>query len=639
MRYLETHPGVYAEVRRKKNVRGLRGALGVFLGLGLLGVLHFSNAWAAYGVDSANKQMDDAARTTGAPLLLPGSTLSKQAILKIQHFLRAQGLYLGPLDGRESPTLSRAVREFQKKTGLPIDGQITDTLARRIEQSEKIDTLLRRLEKNRRASTIKARDALRNHPETRYLIEDRDRISRETADPTRHPDACFAHPTPRCLLSEAFQSAKAIYKPEMRDWALGEILVSQAKAGIADDAMEAARRIHDPRLIMRALRDIAIGQAQAGQDAAAMNAARIIPDPQKKIEALIAIAEAQSRSRTQSRTQSQVQSQARTHAKSHAQAMGRTIARARTLIETFPNSRQRIEFYARLGAIALRANGSTARIAEDILRRAESLARGLPTPRERAHARDQLALAYARGGQPDIALRLMKIGGDAKPRAQQTPVLVASARQQVLAGDTAGALDTAKAIAGARYRAVIHASIAVSQAKAGAFAAAQDAIDTALKEAEGIKLPFAKSYALAHIALSLAEIADLASPRREASTLNTRALRTASSVGDVRLRAQTLWSIADIRAAGGDNDAYRRISSRAEAASASIKSALARSWMFADIATRRAQENDIPGARRAFARALDEAKRIEPSWGRARALAKSAAALSEIESIAMNAEP
>ena len=40
----------------------------------------------------------------------------------------------------------------------------------------------------------------------------------------------------RCLLEEASESAKAVARGEMRDWALGEILAAQAKTGFTAEA-------------------------------------------------------------------------------------------------------------------------------------------------------------------------------------------------------------------------------------------------------------------------------------------------------------------------------------------------------------------------------------------------------------------
>ena len=103
--------------------------------------------------------------------------------------------------------------------------------------------------------------------------------------------ACFSKPTQSCLLDEAVESAKGIFKSELRDWAYGEILVSQAKAGMIDAAIATVRRIGDARLIIVALRDISRVLAQEGRVGEAREVAELIPDLGKRLEALTAVAE------------------------------------------------------------------------------------------------------------------------------------------------------------------------------------------------------------------------------------------------------------------------------------------------------------------------------------------------------------
>jgi hypothetical protein len=67
--------------------------------------------------------------------------------------------------------------------------------------------------------------------------------SDDVADPTRDATQCFDQPATMCLNSEALESAKAIGKAELRDWALGEILIAEARAGLGERAMETASRI------------------------------------------------------------------------------------------------------------------------------------------------------------------------------------------------------------------------------------------------------------------------------------------------------------------------------------------------------------------------------------------------------------
>ncbi|MBF0247423.1 MAG: peptidoglycan-binding protein [Alphaproteobacteria bacterium] len=219
----------------------------------------------------------------------PPVNAPEELVKRIQKGLADQGFYLGPITGRMDRKTEDAIRAYQASAELPVDGRPTAQLAMDLETGGKVGQLLNRLEEVRGASVKAARDALLAHPETRHLLN-------ESAQPDAQPRdnaACMAEPEPRCLLLEAAASARDIDKPELRDWALGEILVSQAKAGLAKDALATTRRIHDPRLVMVALRDIAKAQAVGNRNDEAQAAAAIIPDAQLRAEAYAAIAEVQ----------------------------------------------------------------------------------------------------------------------------------------------------------------------------------------------------------------------------------------------------------------------------------------------------------------------------------------------------------
>jgi hypothetical protein len=95
------------------------------------------------------------------------------------------------------------------------------------------------------------------------------------------------------LLAEAAEALRAIFKPELRGWALGELLVAQAKPGLADSGMHTVRWIADPRLIMVALRNIAQAQTSERRDDEAAYAAKIIPNIVRRADAFAAISRIQ----------------------------------------------------------------------------------------------------------------------------------------------------------------------------------------------------------------------------------------------------------------------------------------------------------------------------------------------------------
>ena len=220
------------------------------------------------------------------------SFLSQSDMIKrAQRALQRMGIYKGPVDGRQSRDLQKAVRKYQRRVGKKATGRITRDLTNHLETQDKIGAMLERLDQVRQSNIEAARKALSLNKETRDLLN-RHGID-ETADPTRDASSCFNKPEERCLLKEAVESAKAIQKPELRDWAYGEILVSQAKAGLNTEAITTVRRIGDARLILVALRDIARAQAHEGRIDEAREAARIISNTFKRLEALSAVAEIQ----------------------------------------------------------------------------------------------------------------------------------------------------------------------------------------------------------------------------------------------------------------------------------------------------------------------------------------------------------
>jgi peptidoglycan hydrolase-like protein with peptidoglycan-binding domain len=53
-------------------------------------------------------------------------------VRKAQEALRAQGFDPGPVDGVPGPRTDAAVRDFQKKNGLPVTGRLDDATASRL---------------------------------------------------------------------------------------------------------------------------------------------------------------------------------------------------------------------------------------------------------------------------------------------------------------------------------------------------------------------------------------------------------------------------------------------------------------------------------------------------------------------------
>ncbi len=522
-----------------------------------------------------------------------------ETVLRIQKALSAIGLYVGPVDGRMNAQTEAAIKVFQRLRGLKADGIASENIANLLDTGEKVGELLDRLEKARREDVDAARKALLAHPATRDLVLG---AGDEAADPTRDPAPCFRKPTVRCLLTEAVDSSKAIPKTELRDWALGEILAAQAKAGLGREALETVRRIGDPRLIMVALRDIAEGQAVGGRAAEALAAAEIIPDIVKKTEAYAAVGDLLAR-----------------HGRKDAAATA--VERMLTLADDLGDPVQRVQFRAKAATILALAGDEAA--AGRHLAAAERLARDETPPQAVGRALRHVAAAMADLRDTDRAMAILK---DVPDESDRVTVLMSTATRQADAGDAAAALAIADSIEEVRYRAVVLGRIAVAQARAGDTAAADTTIETALAAVDRIKMPYARSYAVAKIVLSLADIG-AGSTKGAGGAAFDRAAETAERIGDAQMRAQTLWAVAAARSRAGDAEGAAKTEALAEDATAAIKSTVNRVWMFGDVAVLRAFEGSPEAAWRAFDRGLAVAETVTNAWGRARVLARLAQTL------------
>ena len=521
-------------------------------------------------------------------------------VLRVQKALSKLGVYKGPLDGRMAPQVRAAIKAYQRSSGSKITGRVSEQLVLVLENALQVNILLRRLDKVRIENMSAARKALLSHPATRDLV---DGPVGEVADPTRDPKKCLKNVTVRCLLNEALESSKAIFKAELRDWALGEILVAQARAGLGKAAMITAGRIKDPRLIVVALRDIAEAQAASGLSRKALAAAEIIPDPQKRAEALASIANIQV-----SRGDGII---AHGTAERLLQALGEV-----------ENPLARISLKTRAAVILAKSGDGPA--AQDILVEAEAFARRKIEGKGKGVALRHVANALA---ETEQLARAMTILSDVPEDSNRTPVLITAATQQALAGDAVAALATADTIEAVRYRAVVLGRIALTQAEAGNIEDADLTLEMALAAIGKIKLPYALSYAVSRVSLSMAGIGKAPKAQSGARAIFEKAVETATGIDDNRLRAHTLWNIAAEQVRAGFSEQAEATRTKAEKATSEIKSALSQVWMFSEITAVHATEGEDAAAWAAFDHGHRVAQEIDNPWGRARAFGKLAATL------------
>lgn len=535
-------------------------------------------------------------------------------MLKVQAALAEMGFYLGSIDGHLNTETEAAIRIYQQTTGQEVDGKITRTLWDLLNNAVQVRGLLKRLDKARNSSKEEARAALLANSATRDLIQD---SKGERANPVRNADQCFADPTVRCLLLEAQESGKAVFKPELRDWALGEILVAQARAGLGDQAMQSASRIRDPRLIMVALRDIAEAQAAAGHPDEALQAVNIIPDAEKRAEALTNIA--------------------KIHARQGNAAKTRIASDALIeMIHTVKPVEKQIPYKTQI-AVALGQTGATAE-AFKLLTEIEMQSRKLATDPQRNLGLRHVATAFAKLNELDAAQSLLL---EITVASEREPILVSVATAQANTEQIDDALQTAKTI-DARYRTAVLGHIALQQLSRTDIGAMEKTLRLAEESIESIKFPYALSYAQSRLALTYARIEGALyqknSPSSSPETISAlskwtyfqKATNLAAKIDDSRLRAHTLWSIAFEQRLRDDQRGAEKTEKSANQATAEIKSRLSQVWMFSELASNHARHgaNDLGWV--TFRRGLSVGQTIDNAWGRARAMAKLAQTLIEL---------
>jgi|TARA_R110002124_G_scaffold9429_3_gene48235 peptidoglycan hydrolase-like protein with peptidoglycan-binding domain len=527
------------------------------------------------------------------------------AVRQVQTALASLGLYAGFIDGKLNQNLTSAIRLYQQQAGLKVTGRITDALRDHLDRSLRVSRLLRDLDNTRRKAMDDARKALMAHPATRDLIEDG---AVPSADAARDPTPCFDKPTVRCLLAEAFESAKAVTKRDLRDWALGEILAAQARAGLMTQAMETTRRIQDPRLIMVALRDIAQAQARAGRGEEALAAAEIIPESRTQIEALAVIADTQAR---------------HGYFKAAQDTAGLLYSMARHL----KTPSDQVTFATRAAVTLYRAGDRDTANAALYLARV-TVTDKVPPPQQVAAWR-QVAGALADLDRLDDALVVADV---VNQHSDKETVMIAAAQSAIRAARLDKAMDLAHDIDAERYRVLVLGEIAVAMARTGDRPGANAVIDEAFADAEAIGLPFARSYAVSRLVLALSDMARIKDqPSDILAERFVRARDAAEGINDPRLRGQVLFEIsAQQRRAGMAPEDAQASEARAIAAAAAIPSVISRVWIHGDVATLHARANESDLAWVAFHRAMAEARRIDNSWARARAMAKMAQTLIDL---------
>ncbi|MEE8536325.1 MAG: peptidoglycan-binding domain-containing protein, partial [Kiloniellales bacterium] len=532
----------------------------------------------------------------GAPALdEPGLDRGESARLlrRLQELLREVGIYDGTADGRWDSRLQAAIRDYQRRAGLTVDGRSSAALVQHLETATLRVRLGTRLEEEARKRKATIRKALLAQPETRELVNGGSpRPADRIADATRDPTPCFRAPTAGCLLREALESAKPEARTELRDWAYGDVAAVQARAGLTGEAFETAGQIQDPRAIVVALRHIAQAQAANGEVETALKTTSLVPNPLHRAEALAAIAEQQigGDPRVVSRVLQELQ------------------AAAVDLAEPGPQA----SILAGL-ALGLWRNGERARATAVLGQARRLIGAGAAATSNGASWLGAIAAALAEMDRPGEALAVLE---RIDYRRHREEALLAVAKPLAVNGHPDLALAAARRIREGRYRAVALAHVAAAEAARGETRHAGAILDEALKAIKKIELPYAKGFAASRVAVTTARLAGL-----------DQGIALAQEIGDVRVRARTLWQIVLIPAAAGDDAAVRRVHAEAVAATEAVDDVIERALAFAGAAIALVRAGRDAEARDDFDRALALAGSIRNPWGRAQALTKVAAAL------------
>ena len=518
-------------------------------------------------------------------------------VFQAQKLLRDLGHYQGIVNGLLDEATSAAVKRYQSRTNLEVDGLISEELVDHLEFTGQAERLVERLSEVRGEQVARARAALAAQPETRNLLAGR--AASEAANPARDSAACFATPSVSCLLEEALEAAKAVHRAHFRDWVLGEILQLQARLGRDDAALETAARIDDPRLVMAALGKIGRAQARRGRWQAAGATARLIPDPRVRAGVLVPLAAAL------------------VEAERPAAAFDAASA-ASALLERIPATRARLDLLSDL-VLALEPQSGVEQppalraLVQDFAARALAAVEG-----GEPGARRRVAVLMAKRGRPSAALEL----AEGLAEIDQRDVLMADiALAQARQGQDQAAAASVAQIALPRYRIAALVRIANLHSAAERHGAARAVLVRALPEIDKIEAKF--TYARADAGNRLVHALIDAGEREQAQ-------RTAAAIADSRLRADAHWRLAAAAAQAGAQGAAaaERLSLDLTRA---IGSALDRAWTSCNGARLGLNAGAQGLAERAFDLALKTVRGIANPWARAQALVRLAATLSAFE--------
>lgn len=498
----------------------------------------------------------------------------------IQNLLIEFGLLSGPANGGLDSDTKRAIRAYQRINGRRVDGGVSAALRGHMERVGRPGSLKKRLAEARREQIEQTRRALMQSPATRDLLAARPPPA--PANAKSELGRCLRAPVAECLLDEALFATNAITRDDYRDWALREVIRTQARAADLSHVRASIRRLSDIRLIPVSLREAVIGLVAAGRLGDAKTLAATIPDRWNRARALAAVVAAEETTASQNSS-------------------------LPALLALLPRLKDKIaaaEIASGL-AVKLAARGAmqaASRILETVLSISAEDTDTYPV------TLGIIAGAHARIGQTETALKLLARIGEL---GRDHVALAEAAGQFAKRRLSRNALAIAERLRAPRLYVLALSKIASAQTSLGDHAAAKLTLVRAMTASHDIERPFAVDTAMAQIAAVWAKLPDY-----------RRAFVTVAKIKSLTLRARTIWQFA----ASGNGDAAE-LGAKALSATQAIESPFDRAAVLTRAAVLMAKKQRLGEARRIFALALKDAGIVHTNWWRARIFSRLAAAL------------
>ena len=519
----------------------------------------------------------------------------RDVLAAIQRNLKQLGYYKGPIVGRYGDATRKAVDRYRRRNGIIDKETIWPAVLIHMQVLGEAIQVQKSLKAARVRQIGVAKTQLLKHTAARDLLAST--MRKESADPTHDPSICFAAPTLRCLLDEALESIRGVTRDRYRNWALQNLIVVFAAAGMVEPMKDAIRRLTDARLVLVALREAVAAMVAVGRMEDAEETLELMPDGGDRIRALLVIARGWSRQGDRSKA-SEVLARAGIELANIGDVGRESILKADIAV-----------IYAKTGNIE----------------RARALLSGLATgntqneKRQGADKVSAIVSAYVELGDLDRALVILReASSDSNPRKGRIAVTTAYAAK----GEIKAALKVAKEIVSPRYRAVALCNAARKFAERGDIESARTALTSAETSVPAIDGEFASDFAWS----CLAEAYDLIGD-------NPNALKSLGHVEGTDLKARSFWRMWAARYATGQiNDVEGLKSQAIEATKAADTFKRVSIWSEASAMAFRAGEKGM--SKDYLGNAIAVVSGMQTRWWRARALSRIAKTVISLESAA-----